>query len=208
MQSPRHADAHGMMCGRCLHLSSSMSCHTEETRQRRRKKRLRNGKEHIDMALIDLTELHKVLQDFARDVQERYKDVLTRNDHVASKRLRDSINTRVEVNEQSFEVIMNLEEYWKYVENDTKPHFPPPSALIKWIEVKPVIPRPMANGKLPTTKQLAYLIGRKIADEGTKGTHDLEETKDDIIKWYRDRISAALGQDMSNYIRKVMFSGN
>lgn len=154
--------------------------------------------------LVQLDELRKVLEDLAKDVQERYKDVLTQNGHVASRQLRDTITTRVEVSDQSYEVVMTLEEYWKYVENDTKPHFPPPSALMKWIEVKPVIPRPMANGKLPTTKQLAFLIGRKINEVGTKGTHDLERTKEDIIKWYRDRISDALGHDMTNYIRKVM----
>ena len=62
----------------------------------------------------------------------------------------------------------------------------------------------MANGKLPTTKQLAYLIGRKIATEGTTGTHDLEKTKTDILSWYKDKLSEALGHDVSNYIRKVM----
>ena len=155
-------------------------------------------KEELSMSkLVQLDELRKVLEDLA-------KDVLTQNGHVASRQLRDTITTRVEVSDLSYEVVMTLEEYWKYVENDTKPHFPPPSALMKWIEVKPVIPRPMSNGKLPTTKQLAFLIGRKINEVGTKGTHDLERTKEDIIKWYRDRISDALGHDMTNYIRKVM----
>lgn len=154
--------------------------------------------------LMELTELHKVLQDYAKDVTDRYKDVLANNGHIASKDLVNSIKTEVKVGDAAYEVTMTLKDYWKYVENDTRPHFPPPSALIRWIEVKPVIPRPMANGKLPTTKQLAYLIGRKIATEGTTGTHDLEKTKTDIFSWYKDRLSEALGHDVSNYIRKVM----
>lgn len=154
--------------------------------------------------LMDLSELHKVLLDYADDVQERYKDVLANNGHIASSELINSIRTEVKVGDDSYEVVMTLADYWKYVEYDTRPHFPPPSALARWIEIKPVIPRPMANGKLPTTNQLAYLIGRKIADFGTKGTHDLAKTKDDIYKWYQQRISAALGHDVSNYIRKVM----
>jgi hypothetical protein len=154
--------------------------------------------------LIDFTELQQVLQDFAKDIRERYMDVLANNDHIASKKLMDSIKTEVVVGEQAYEVTMTLEHYWKYVEYDTKPHFPPPSAILKWIQVKPVIPRPDKNGRIPTPKQLAFLIGRHIDTFGTTGTHDLQQTKDDIIAWYKDKISAALGRDMTNYIRKLV----
>lgn len=154
--------------------------------------------------LMDLTELQKVLEDYAKDVADRYKDVLTKNDHIASQKLINSIKTEVVVGNNSFEVVMNLEEYWKYVEYDTKPHFPPPDALLKWIQVKPVIPRPDKNGRIPTPKQLAYLIGRHIDTFGTKGTHDLKQTKDDIFTWYKDKLSDALGRDILNTIRKIV----
>lgn len=154
--------------------------------------------------LLELTELHKVLQDFATDIRERYKDVLANNDHIASHNLVDSIRTEVKVGEDAYEVTMTLADYWKYVENDTKPHFPPPDAILKWIQVKPVIPRPDANGRIPSQKSLAFLIGRKIAREGTEGTHDLAKTKDDILPWWREQISKALGHDMQNYIRKLV----
>lgn len=154
--------------------------------------------------LIELTELHKVLQDFATDMRERYKDVLANNDHIASHNLVDSVRTQVVVGDNYYEVTMTLADYWKYVENDTKPHFPPPDAILRWIQVKPVIPRPDANGRIPSQKSLAFLIGRKIAREGTEGTHDLAKTKDDILPWWRDQISKALGHDMQNYIRKLV----
>lgn len=154
--------------------------------------------------LIELTELHKVLQDFATDIRERYKDVLANNDHIASHNLVDSVRTQVVVGDNYYEVTMTLADYWKYVENDTKPHFPPPDAILRWIQVKPVIPRPDANGRIPSQKSLAFLIGRKIAREGTEGTHDLAKTKDDILPWWREQISKALGHDMQNYIRKLV----
>ena len=156
------------------------------------------------MELIDLTELQQVLQDFAEDIRDRYRDVLAKNDHIASRKLVDSIKTQVEVGDNYYEVTMTLEDYWKYVEYDTKPHFPPTDAILKWIQVKPVIPRPGADGRIPTPKQLAFLIGRKIAREGTTGTHDLEQTKEDILPWWREQISQALGHDMENYIRKLV----
>lgn len=156
------------------------------------------------MELIELNELHKVLQDFANDIRDRYRDVLANNDHIASRNLYDSIKTQVVVEDNAYEVTMTLADYWKYVENDTRPHFPPPDAILRWIEIKPVIPRPDANGRIPTPKQLAFLIGRKISQEGTTGTHDLAQTKDNILPWYRERISQALGHDMENYIRKLV----
>lgn len=156
------------------------------------------------MELLELTEVQQVLEDFAKDIRDRYRDVLANNDHIASRKLVDSIKTQVVVGDNAYEVTMTLEDYWKYVENDTKPHFPPPDAILKWIQVKPVIPRPDANGRIPTQKQLAFLIGRKIAQEGTTGTHDLAQTKDNILPWYRERISQALGHDMETYIRKLV----
>ena len=154
--------------------------------------------------LMDLTELHQVLQDFAKDIRDRYKDVLANNGHIASHDLVSSIKTEVVVGDQFYEVTMSLKEYWKYVEHDTKPHFPPPDALLRWIEVKPIIPRPGKNGRIPTPKQLAFLIGRHINTFGTKGTHDLQQTKDDIFARYKDKITAALGRDIANYIRKIV----
>lgn len=167
------------------------------------------------MELLELTELQKVLQDFATDIRDRYRDVLVHNDHIASRKLVDSIKTQVVVGDNAYEVTMTLEDYWKYVEEDTPPHWPPRDAILKWIEVKPIIPRPDDNGRIPSPKQLAFLIGRAMAGKspnqeklknpngGTTGTHDLAKTKEDILPWWREQISIALGHDMENYIRKV-----
>lgn len=175
------------------------------TRLLKTRRNLKSGKENIDMNdLMDLTELHQVLQDYANDIRDRYKDVLANNGHIASHDLVNSIKTEVVVGDQFYEVTMSLAEYWKYVEYDTKPHFPPPNALLRWIEVKPVIPRPGKNGRIPTPKQLAFLIGRHINTFGTTGTHDLQKTKDDIFARYQEKITAALRKDIANYIRKIV----
>ena len=39
---------------------------------------------------------------------------------------------------------------------------------------------------------------------GTTGTHELAQTKEDILPWGREQISQALGHDMENYIRKLV----
>jgi hypothetical protein len=119
--------------------------------------------------------------------------------------------------DRAWEVTMTLNDYWKYIENDTKPHWPPFNKILEWVQIKPVIPRPdETTGSKPSERSLAYPIGRAMAGEspnqaklknphgGTTGTHDLEQAKDDIIPKYRDRIAAALGHDLEFYIRKVI----
>ena len=161
------------------------------------------------MELIDLTELQQVLQDLANDIRDNYKEHLEFNDRYTKEhKLIDSVKTQVVVGDREFEITMTLQDYWKYVEYDTKPHFPPVSKILEWVEIKPVIPRPLASGKIPSPKQLAFLIGRAISEHGTKGSHDLETVKDGVIPWYKEKIAIALGHDMENYIRKLVRDTN
>lgn len=154
--------------------------------------------------LFDLNELLQVLMDLANEIEENYKQKLVESGHYTTDyALLDSIKTQVVNNDTGYEITMTLNDYWKWVENDTKPHFPPVDKIREWIQIKPIIPRPNSLGRKPTENQLAYLIGRKIYNEGTTGTHDLERTKDAVIPMYRERIATALGHDVENYIRKV-----
>ena len=92
------------------------------------------------MELLELTELQKVLQDFATDIRDRYRDVLANNDHIASRKLVDSIKTQVVVGDNAYEVTMTLEDYWKYVEEDTPPHWPPRNANCLGVGILPSDP--------------------------------------------------------------------
>ena len=76
--------------------------------------------------------------------------------------------------------------------------------ILEWIMVKPVLPRPNDDGDLPTPRQLAYLIAREISENGTEGTHDLQDAIQEVNAKYRQRIAEALGHDMEFYIRKVI----
>jgi len=164
------------------------------------------------MELIDLSELQKVLQDLANDIRDNYKEHLQFNDRYTEKgvptgysqRLIDSVKTQVVVGDNAYEVTMTLNDYWKYVEDDTRPHFPPVNKILEWVNIKPVLPRPDGNGRIPSPQSLAFLIGRAISRHGTKGSHDLEKVKDGVIPWYKEKIADALGHDMENYIRKLV----
>ena len=155
--------------------------------------------------LINFTELQQVLQDYAKEAEEIYKYQISLGGKNASRKLTDTIKSNIIVGDQAYEVSLTLQEYWKYVESGRAPgKFPPVKALLDWISVKPIIPRPDANGRIPTPKQLSFLIGRKIKEEGIEPFPALETTKEELDKIYHEKLSIALGHDISNYIRKVL----
>ena len=155
-------------------------------------------------ALFNPSNLLRVLEDLAKDVRENYKEHLELHDRVASGDLIRSVSTEVEVRGTNYIVWINLADYWKYVEEDTKPHWPPKAAIDRWIFIKPVLPRPDGNGKIPTPESLSFLIRRKISEEGTKGTHDLRDTERAVLPMYEERLLDALQRDALEYIEKVL----
>lgn len=154
--------------------------------------------------LLNTENLAAVLQEYAVAVRNLYQDRLILHDRIATGKLLNEIRAHVEYDGRFFEVQLDLWSYWRYIEMDTAPHWPPRDAILKWIQVKPILPRPMSNGKLPTPEQLAFLIQRKIAVFGTEGHPDLTDSVQDMNAAFRDRIAAALARDVGDYIRKVV----
>lgn len=171
-------------------------------------------------SLINFEELTKVLQEFANEAVEIYKYQIALGtpewgNKNASRLLTDTIKSHLTINGTDYEVSLELQKYWKYIEGGSKgtessppgavypAHFPPTNEILKWINVKPILPRPMENGKLPSPESLAFLIGRKIQREGIAPFPAFETTKEELMKIYRERISKALGHDVEYYIRKV-----
>lgn len=153
--------------------------------------------------VITFNNLKSVLLDFAIATQNKYKDNLLLSDRLATGELIKSVQYKTTFNDREFIISLDLENYWKWVEDDTRPHFPPVNAILSWIRAKPVLPYPDKRGKLPTPNQLAYLIGRKISIEGTKGTHDLEKTLKTLNAEYEVLIAEALEKDLSNSIDNI-----
>lgn len=146
----------------------------------------------------------RILQELAQDVEQNYKEHLEQHGRIASGDLLRSISTEIEVRGTTYIVWLNLADYWKYVEEDTRPHWPPKAAIDRWIFIKPVLPRPDSKGKIPTPAQLSFLIRRKIALEGTKGSHDLRDTENAVLPMYEERILEALERDVLDYVERVL----
>lgn len=147
--------------------------------------------------LIDLPHVQAVMEEMAIAIRNEYQDNLIRNDRIASGDLLNNIEYEVTRGDFTYTIYVKMKDYWYYVENGRKAgKMPPIDNILNWIRVKPVLPRPNAKGKLPTPQQLAFLIARKIGEEGTEGTQDLRKATDTIWDTFEDRLYEAIDEDV------------
>ena len=150
--------------------------------------------------LSEFPKVYEVLERYAKEFIEQYRLNLVESGRPASGQLADSLGYKVNMGTNVYAVDISLRAYWKYIESGTRPHWPPVDAIREWIKVKPVIPRPMANGKLPTESQLAYLIGRKISRVGTEGINDFERANQEIFSRMEMSIAEAVTEDLQRQV--------
>lgn len=118
-------------------------------------------------------ELTQVIQDLVDSIADIYRQNLESSRATGNLQ---NFQTHITLNDTTLSVSFEMEDYWKYVEYGRGPGKQPPIDKIEeWIRVKPIIPNPI-NGKIPDTRQLAYLIARKIGREGTPAQHPLSDT--------------------------------
>ena len=146
---------------------------------------------------IELTsEISALVDQISNQYRERLKD------RRASGRL-ENFTTDIVINDTSFKVIFNLEDYWRWVEYGRGPgKMPPITAIENWIRVKPIIPD-NRTGKVPDTRQLAILISQKIATYGTPAYYPLHLTQ---TSYETDNIISAIKQEISKQVYKYITS--
>lgn len=147
---------------------------------------------------LDLTTIQDITNRFCVEL----KNKLTANNTNASNELKNSIRGIVQQNGKYIVVAIDIEDYWRFIEYGTKPHFPPINAIKKWISVKPVLPKPLPSGKLPTANQLSYLIARKISKVGTKPQPFLKPTLTDfeLVKKVYDEVCNLLNKKIEEIL--------
>lgn len=174
----------------------------------------------------DFENLRRVLSEYGAAVVEAYRTEMNTRGKNASHNLERKLRYIVKSDtgglfSPAFAVELSLPAYWYNVEYGRKPCPPskgwiPVDALIKRIKVKPVIPRPDSNGRIPTTRQLAFLINRAINDPDRRGTDPprpgiaptpvLRSAVDAVNAKYDPLIKAAVLQDMEVFIKDVLFA--
>lgn len=146
-----------------------------------------------------LKETEKVLEKMGNALVKIYKQNLFEADAIASGKLFQSIEKSITINGNNFTLSLSLEEYWKNIEYGRKAgKFPPINKISEWIKVKPVIPSPNKNGKLPTEQALSHLISNKIYTKGIKARPLLEKSVEAMLEDYKLQLEQALAKDVKN----------
>ena len=149
----------------------------------------------------DLKPFIDVLEDYKKEFENLYKSKL--EERRATGRLIKSIKTKYEVNGSTYEVSVDLENWWYWAEHGRRPTSKgkhcPIEPIITWIRAKGIVPREI-NGKLPTETQLAYAIRHKIDTEGYNGGQYMQKTLDEINDKYTKLLQDALTKCVGSYI--------
>lgn len=155
---------------------------------------------------ISLIEVGRVLSEYAKRYEELIKRKIQDEDMIATGKLLASISTEVIVDGVIYKVVLNSLEYIKYLESGTKPHYPPQEPIIKWIRAKKLPTKDYCGGDLPTEKQLAFLIQRKIGLFGTEARPIMANTANELNEQYIPRIMEALQIDIQRSLPNIILT--
>ena len=152
---------------------------------------------------IQWTETTRVLNEFAQNIVETYKDKIQ---EYSSGRLYKSITFKTSITGKGLQVTINLADYWQYIENGRRKgaKMPPIKAIKDWIEVRNIVPRPvkLSSGKteIPTIESLAYIIARSISRKGIKARPYMQESIDSNMDAFLRDLSIAVESDIADSI--------
>ena len=148
-------------------------------------------------------EIEQILYQVAMDVALDYQAELNALNVNATGNLQN-VDFDVEVSGNTYKIYLILQDYWKFVEHGRLPgSFPNIGKLQQWIQIKQILPRPMANGKLPTEKQLTYIIGNSIKEKGIQPKPALANAlkKNDT---YLNKIKEVVGKSLDKEIKQML----
>lgn len=161
----------------------------------------------------DLKPFIDVLEEYKKEFETLYKSKL--EERRATGRLIKSVKTKYEVNGSVYEVSVDLENWWYWIEHGRKPTSKgkhcPIEPIISWVKAKGIVPRE-SNSKLPMEtqlKQFAYAIRAKM-DAAEKDGHAVEkvfeggqymqQTLDEINDKYTKLLQEALTKCVGSYV--------
>ena len=150
--------------------------------------------------------IQSILYQVAYDVALDYQTEL-RNQGISATGALANVDFEVTIGENNYGISLILQDYWKNVEYGRRPgKFPNVTSLQEWIQVRKILPRPMANGKLPTEKQLTFMIGNSIKENGIPArpvlANTLEKNKDMINK-VKDAVALGFDKEIKKMLKEL-----
>tara|TARA_R110000868_G_scaffold201242_1_gene448817 strand:- start:5012 stop:5509 length:498 start_codon:yes stop_codon:yes gene_type:complete len=137
-------------------------------------------------------------------IVQRLGDQLDANNTNASGSLKGSITLHLKPN--GLGMYIDALDYWDAVDEGTRPHTPPRSAILKWLSY-PNVRDKLKKGKSDAAfgereaNSIAFLIQRKIKREGTKGTNFFTNVVNSGIF---DDMAGALADSMEQDILAIL----
>lgn len=148
--------------------------------------------------------LKKLYDDYRNEVVSLLKQRLEQQGRKASGRLLKSIKTKMKIEGDDITIYLISVDYLKQTTDGRPPTKKDGDGIVqkkilKWIKDKHILPTPRKDKKgetyLPTQKQLAYLIARKIHKEGYEGDDVLYDVIDSVNKKYIPLMKTATEKD-------------
>lgn len=137
-----------------------------------------------------------------KEFNDKLSSKLTKNlsDSKASGRLQSSIKVSEKNSKDGTEIILEMEEYGKYVDEGRKPGKGMPiDDLKKWIVDKGIKFNEQTKSKQTTEQKinsLAFLINRKIKNKGIKATDFLTNALDELTPKFADDYVKSYADDI------------
>ena len=164
------------------------------------------------MAEFKYTNLERELLAYGEEVAEKYKDNLVAEGHSATATLYNTVRPNLEKSEDGFVLSLWMQDYWKYLERGTrmqgpyrqKGDPPPFGAILKWVQIKPVIPWNDKLRRMPqekAQKAMAAMIRHHIWEYGTKPLWLLRDSvgKEEDVK---ERMQNAVRRDIEEWLNE------
>ena len=156
----------------------------------------------------------KILDDFGARVVKLSKINIGATRTVSGKKrrtdnsgkLRKSIKHDIDVFKNSFGFYIEMEDYGKWVDKGRKPgKGMPVRELMQWIKSKPIRLRDLKTGSFIEStpsrlKSLAFLINRKIKEEGIAPTNFLSDPFEQEFKQLPDELTEAFSLDLDTFL--------
>lgn len=145
--------------------------------------------------------LLRIVQNWGNELSENLRNTLRKNKTNASSVLSQSIGSIAKPKKDGFRLTVEMEDYYRYVEEGRRAGKRPPiQSIYEWIQNKKSVQTLISRStdKRKATRSLAYVIARKIAKHGTKAQPFIRQNVNEkSLKVLSDRIGEYIGKQLA-----------